>query len=158
MVEGPMERFRQYVSVKSVADKKLYIYDAANQLQDVLESPNASLKVWTIKHLTNVDIATLDHPGVKVYTYEHRDKIYMLSVKNEVENKYPGFSKLVYADIVWMKGVSDYFHNEHGPANLCVDTKEGIYFWHGEKLSKDKWEIMVKGKNFNKKFDDWLNT
>lgn len=155
MIEGAIERFRNYQGIKD-KNGTLHIYDTANNLVTKVEKQ--TLKNWVIKQLIDKDIESLNHPGIKIYQFEEGDYIYLFSFKDEIHQKYPDLSRWSYNQLYWsFKDVRQYIHNENGPGVISVDSKKSSYFFDGVELTKEAWQIKVKKINFDNKFEDWLN-
>ena len=153
MIEGPIERFRQFQGVKHKESGKTYVYGPANNL---LEITDKKLRDWVVSSICADQLQTLEHTGVTIQAYENRDNLYIISLKVEVLKEFPQFQELSYNDIMYYKDTKKHLHNENGPAWISVEEKKKRYFWLGEEMTKARWEICVSEKKFNNKFDEWL--
>ncbi len=155
MVEGPLQRYRTYQIIQNIKDKRAYVYDAGNTLVTTLDSiPEAKLYIMKLQCMD--PIASISHEGVKIAYYEYYGKLYIVSCLESVLKDHPNLLNYEYEALQY-KRIDKYFHNEVGPANMCVDDGSSLYYWHGKHLSKVKWDKAVFDKKFSKKFDSWLN-
>lgn len=155
MKEGPVEYFKWHQII--FHHEKFYVYDATDTEIGVFDSNNKA-KQLILDKICFISKKDIEHNGVEILLYDYEDRTYIMSVKKEIFEEFPQFKNYTYHYLLYRnKKWLQYLHNERGPSNICLESKAVIYFWHGQKLSKEQWEKAVRDMNFNSALDDFLD-
>jgi hypothetical protein len=157
MKRGPTEFYKWHEIIQSEEDGQFYVYDF--QKKEIATLVNLDLaREFIIDRISWIKKSDLEHDGVTVISYDHNDLIYMISVENTIFEQYPHFKRLTYSQL--LKGYTmdwnKYLHNERGPANVCLEANQAMYFWHGDQLTRPQWEKAVHDKKFNGKMEEFI--
>jgi hypothetical protein len=160
MIEGSVTFYKHFEIITDVKSGKAHVYNAKKEEVHVADKV-VNAKIWILKSLDEWDISNLIHDGITIIPFLYNEKIYLISVLNEYISKAPNILDAEYFELNYKWGnhreIYKHFHNEKGPSNYCLETKESLYYWKGTRLSKEDWEKCIHEQKFTNTWNELMS-